>query len=470
MPAAVRTEGALIPSLPVSLARRRLLFASGLALALSASAAARFEIAGLSFQPVLIPVAALAATVGGRAFGRIPRSIRFTLLAFVGLYCLSSLVGGPSVVPLFKILALPFVVIVVGGSIEDDDDGRAAALGFSLAMGLVSLWALAFGESTVRGVNPFSGTTNDNGFSVYALPALLVAGYYVLERTTPFRSRMMFAACSAVIVIAIFTTPNRSGYLGVVVVVVLLLARGRRMRDVIILVALGSMLYVGFNTFGDTTALDYEFSERKDRQSDMDRRRELFDTAVDVGLANPALGVGIQNVPTEIGTRLYAIGRTDYPLIDAHNVLGDVVAGGGLLLSLSFVGLGWCLWVRPSEWRAIGPPSPGEKDTRGLLRIMVVLFLVRGLFTGAVLTTPGFMLGIGIALGLMVANRPRAEVPEASPLAGTETRRRAGRHGAVPPPRPRSVAASHAMSRFDHPRRLVAFDPWEQRSIEPGRP
>jgi hypothetical protein len=467
MAAAASIDEAIVPSLAPSLGRRRLLFLTGLTLALSASAAARFEVAGLSFQPVLVPVAILAAMGGGAAFARIPRTIRFTLLAFVGVYCLSSLIGGPSIVPLFKIAAFPFVVIIVGGSIEDDDDARAGALGFALAMGLVSLQALAFGETTVRGVNPFSGTTNDNGFSVYALPALLIAGYYVLERATPFRSRLVFAASSAAMVIAIFTTPNRSGYLGVVVVVVLLLARGRRARDVIILVLLGSILYMVFTTFGDTTALDYEFSDQKDSQSDMERRRELFDTAVDVGMTNPVFGVGIQNVPTEIGTRLYAVGRASYPLIDAHNVLGDVVAGGGLLLSLCFVSLGWALWVRPREWRALGPPTAAEKDGRGLLRIMLVLFIVRGLFTGAVLTTPGFMLGIAIALGLTIASRPRPQsAGEADQTVEPGSRRRV-RAAARPPEAPRAPA--HALSRFDHPRRLIAFDPWEQRSAEPRR-
>lgn len=463
MPAARTLDGLAVPALPDSLVRRRILFVAGLSIALSGIASARFEIAGLSFQPVLIPVAVLAALVGGSAYARIPRTIRFTLLLFVGIYCVSSILGGPSVVPLVKIAVLPFIVIVVGGSIESEDDGRAAALGFALAMGIVSAYAVAFGEVTVKGVNPFSGTTNDNGFSVYSLPALLVAGYYVLERATPFRSRILFAAASAAIVVATFTTPNRSGYLGVVVVVVLLLARGRRGRDVMILVALGSILYIGFTTFGDTTAIDYEFDNSNDNQSDFDRRRELFDTAVDVGLANPVLGVGIQRVPSEIGWRLYESGRAQSPFIDAHNVLGDMIAGGGILLSVCFASVVAALWMRPREWLAAGAALPDEKTTRGLLRIMVVLLLTRGLFTGAVLTTPGFAFGLALALGLMVAHRPRASLDPVEPQP-TSTGR-AAQYG--PRSLSRPAKTPNHLSRFDHPRRLVSFDPWDPTSGEP---
>lgn len=445
----------LIPSLPASQGRRVLLLLTGLSLALSASPSFRVQVGSLLFQPVLIPAMLLFLMGASTSFARLPQFARSAMVAFVGVYLAAILVGGFDVGDVFKILMFVLVIVAVGGSIEDGDDARAAALGFVISMGLVGVFALAGGDTGERNFNPLGGVSNANGFSVYALPAVLLAGYFVLESATPFRSRVVFAASGGIAAVTVLTTPNRSGFLGLAIIVVLLLARGRRTREIVGLVVLVSSLYIGFLAFGDTTAIDAEFG-RDGGVSDAGVRQSLVEESFSVGLRNPVLGVGVQNVPAAIGQGLYDRGEIRYPYIDAHNVVGDVVAGGGLTLLVSFVVLGWSLWSRPKEWAALGPPDAMERSARGLLRIVLVLFLVRGMFSGDVLTTPGFPFAIAVALGWMVANRPRREESgdESESLEQPRARAHAMMSGA-----PARDAVSPT-SRYSHSRRLVSFDPW----------
>jgi hypothetical protein len=342
------------------------------------------------------------------------------------------------------------LIVVFAGSIDDEDDARAAALGFAMSMAAVSLHALVLGRSGEHGINPFSGVSNENGFSVYAVPALLLAGHYLLDKETPQRARTIFLGSAGLILVATFSTPNRSGFVGVVAVVLLLVARGRSARDVVALTVLGMVMYWGFMTFGDTSALDSELNGDETKQSDFDNRREIAQGAIEVGMARPLTGVGPQNVPDELGrhfagtTKVSAEGQ-----LEPHNVIGYIVAGGAVPLFLVSVALALALWSRPSEWVALGPASDAEKAARGLLRIVLLLFIIRGTFTHEVLTTPSFPIAIGIALGLNIAARPR-RAPSVDPHPLGETA----------PPVPTPLRRGPAFPRGAHPRGLVAFDPW----------
>jgi hypothetical protein len=437
-----------IPELSKGRGRRRLLFLTGLSLALSASTLARVEVAGLLFQPVVIPAVILFIATGGKCVQRIPRRINGTLIAFVAVFCAVTLFAGFSFGELAKIGLFWLLIVVFAGSIDDADDARSAALGFALSMGLVSLHALALGPSGDKGINPFAGVSNDNGFSVYALPALLLAGHYLLDKETPQRQRIIFTLCAGAILVATFSTPNRSGFVGVIAVVLLLVARGRSARDVVAITVLGIVMYWGFTTFGDQSALDFELHGDEKKQSDLDSRREILQGAVEVGFEQPLTGVGPQNVPEALGAHMAGSDKVIKGRLEPHNVIGYVAAGGALPLFLVSVALALALWTRPAEWVALGPPDDEEKAARGLLRIVLMLFIIRGMFTHEVLTTPSFPIAIGIALGLNIACRPRlAKSADPHPL------------GDEAPPRA-TPARRVGYGRLTHPRGLVAFDPW----------
>jgi len=449
-----RSASAHIPELSKGRGRRRLLFLTGLSLALSASTLARVEVSGLLFQPVVVPAVLLLVATGGRCVSRIPRRINGTLIAFVLVFSAVTLVAGFSFGELAKIALFWLLIVGFAGNIDDAEDARAAALGFALSMGLVSLHALALGQSDEKGINPFAGVSNDNGFSVYALPALLLAGHYLLDKDTPQRQRIIFTACAGAILVATFSTPNRSGFVGVIAVVLLLVARGRSARDVVALTVLGMVMYWGFMTFGDTSALDFELHGDEKKQSDFDSRRELLQGAVEVGMEQPLAGVGPQNVPEALGSHFAGSDQVVKGRLEPHNVIGYVAAGGGFSLFLISVALALALWRRPAEWVALGPPAEDEKSARGLLRIVLLLFIIRGMFTHEVLTTPSFPIAIGIALGLNIACRPRpARTAEPHALGAAEPERA-------------PIRRSPAFGRLTHPRGLVAYDPWAR----PGDP
>jgi O-antigen ligase len=253
-----------------------------------------------------------------------------------------------------------------------------------------------------------------------------------------------------VITLTILSTPNRSGYVGLIAVVLLILARGRRFRDIVGLVLVGSVLYWGFLTFGDTSALDYELRGPEDKQSDASARIRYIEASFDVAFEYPMTGVGAQHVGEHVGERVpWKIKRTGE--LDPHNLMGQVAASGGFPLLAAFIAWLVAMWRRPGEYRTLAPVSSDERLARGLLHIMVLLFLIRGMFSGAVLTTPAFPAALGIALGFCVATRPR--VTDHGP---------APEDGAAPDDRTRRARVSDALewSRQTHPRRLVQHDPW----------
>lgn len=375
----------------------RLLFVLGLSIALSAYSWARTEIAGMLFQPYLVPLGILFLTMSAARFRRVPRTTIAMLWLFCAVYCLVIIVNGGDMGEIVKTLALGATVSIVAAAGETEADVRAGAVGYAIAMGIVSVQAMIGDVSNHRGLNPFGDVANENAYSLYALPMLLLAGHFITEKATPHRTRIILAVASGATVIGIFSTSNRSGYIGVAAVGLLLVARGRRPRDVVALVIVGVGIYWAFTNYGDTSTFETERdrTEETDDRSGWDRRVEIWNATVAIGLNNPILGVGPQNVPEELGARFERAND-----LDAHNLVGTVWAGGGVPLMASFVGFLVAAWLRPKEWRAAGAPSQAEKRARGLVRLMLLLLLIRGIFTQDVINTPGFMVAIGLTLAL----------------------------------------------------------------------
>jgi hypothetical protein len=444
-----------IPALPPSSTRRTLLFLSGLAIFLSANAALRIQIGGLLFQPVIVPVALLWLAGGGVILRRIPNLIRVSVVAFLVIYCVVEIVHGLNFPTALRMLVFGFIVLGVAGSISDDDDVRAASLGLVFALAALSLQSMIGQTAGVRGINPLEGVANRNAFSLYALPAVLLGGYHMLAVGTPSRTRILMGAGAAISTIAVLSTANRSGYLGLLVIIVLLGARGRRPLQVVALCVVSMGIYAGFTAWGDTSAMDLRLQDEDGEIRGLDKRRGMFDGAVNVGLNNPILGVGKQQAEIQVGQQIEdARDRTEI-----HNVFGEIIAGGGVPLTLAFATMIVAFLRRPKEWAAMGRAGPAEKQARGLLRITLLLLLIRGMFTGAVLTTPGFMLALGIALGASIAHAPR---PQPDPEQDQPAARTASSPGRTPAARD-SLAGPRVSNRFAHPRTLVQFDPWSQR-------
>lgn len=361
----------------------------------SAFRSMRIQVAGLLVHPYLLPAILLFLFVAVPVLGRFPRNALVALFAFLGLYILSLLQGGAAVGEILKIGSGAVTILVAALSVRTRKDFRTATLGLSLAAAIIALNAIVTTQDSTAGLNPLEEIANKNAFSLYALPALLLAAHVALEAGTSKLLRILLSACILVILLAIFDSANRSGWLGAFVIAVMLYARGRRIRATLFVAVVTAAVYSLVVRYGSTDVVEDRLEQTRGGYKSDELRKELVITAFQVGLDHPIMGVGPQHLPAELARRL----RLEYATVDPHNVVGHVVGGSGYLTLGVFLLFWWFLWRRPPA-NAPGAQTAAQRSARGLLRMMLVLYFVRGMFTREILYNPAFSLAVGFAIAL----------------------------------------------------------------------
>ena len=368
-----------------------------LSLAASAFRNLRPEIGGLLLHPVNFPLALLLVAVVPRRIHRIPPRIWASLVTFCVLFSLAALVAPKGLNLTLKIAGSAAAFLVAATTIKNETDFRWAATGLAVAIAVISLRGLLgdVSSSSVAGINPMVGIANKNAFSVYALPSLLLSGFLILQDRTPKWSRILLIGCVLVTVLAIFSTANRSGWLGCVVVVGLLGLSGVQVRKaaVLFLVVAGAFYLV--QSLGNLDVIEHRIEQTRDPMAAFRLRLELIEAAGSVGFSNPILGVSPQNLPRAMA-RLTGVRGAD---LASHNVFAMILGGGGLLVTLAFFLFGTSLWLRP---RRIQGPWSRAKEAHFLLRAMMTLWCLRGMFSHEILYNPAFSLALGTCLGRCV--------------------------------------------------------------------
>jgi O-antigen ligase len=386
---------------------RRFLFVSVLSIAGSAFGWMRLGLGGLQMHPFMVPVGLLFGLVALPRLGLLPMRIRLTAFVFYAIYLLSMLQGGPGMVgEAVKVGAFFMTTIAIAVAVARSGGHVAVAVALSLSAAVMSVKGLVTGPQGLEGVNPID-LANKNAFSLYSLPALLVGGHLLLEQSTSARwVRPVVLACMLLTVVTIFSTANRSGWLGVLIIATMLFLRGQNLRTSVIVLLLAFVAYLLVVNFSATDVIEHRIDlTRGGYQSDRGRT-ELIQESVQIGLENPLLGVSPQQLPYDLARRM----RVPGDAIDPHNLFGLIAGGCGLLGTLSLFALGWTMWTRSSPRRARAL-SPAARSAHALLRMALVLWIVRGMFSREVLYSPSFGVAIGLAIGLCV----RADVWKRKP-------------------------------------------------------
>jgi O-antigen ligase len=366
------------------------LFLLGILLAASAFRALRLEVGGLFVHLYLVPTA-LLFLVSLPRLGEFPRAPLLTSAVFLVIYTVATLPADGAAGETAKVVSSFITMITVALLVRREGDLIMGTLGMALAIAFLSARAL-LGDVTISGVNPFEGMGNKNAFSLYSLPILLLIGFVFLRVRTSRLVRAILVGCALVMLATTFQSGNRSGWLGVLVIGTMLLTTGRRLRDIIIIALLAGLTYLTMTRFVSTDVLEYRLEQSRAGLSSDSLRQELFVTSMEVGLANPILGVSPQRLPSELARRL----SLSFEAVDPHNVVAFFVGGTGFLTTLSFLAVGVTLWRRPRklEW------TRERRDSWALLRMMLVLWIVRGQFSREVLYAPAFFIALGLAIGL----------------------------------------------------------------------
>lgn len=318
-------------------------------------------------------------------------------------------------------------------------DSQLAILALCVAVALISLRGLAaIGELDASGVNPMQGIGNKNVYSLYALPALMLGGYIVFVENTARWMRVVIYMCCLIIIVTTFSTGNRSGMLGAILVVAMLVRVGLRRRalrrqtdagderprrrSTLVFAAvlfiggvLGGLVYL--NSFA---SIDHRLQRTLDGYHSDQKRLDAAVTSVQIGLEYPVLGVGPGPLRFHVGERM----EEPAGYLDPHNLVAHIAGGSGLITLGALIFLGWTLWRRPRQLRTIRArlDGPDPRVVHTLLRMILILWVIRGMFTREILYSPSFNAGVGITIGLCVQAGVWRRTPRTEPAPAKTVR------------------------------------------------
>jgi hypothetical protein len=161
--------------------------------------------------------------------------------------------------------------------------------------------------------------------------------------------------------------------------------------------------------FGSTKVLDDKLHETVSGYHGDLVRRDIMYACLDIGLENPIIGVSPQILPFEIGRRLSVAHQ--YSVLEAHNIFAHLFAASGLICLGSLFVCGWTMYAwKPRGGGKLGGKDDPLRDAVRLMKMMVILWFVRGNFTRDIVFSPSFNIGLGLAIGLcMLAEVARQE-------------------------------------------------------------
>lgn len=396
------------PTLPAGLSLTGLvLFVSSALILASGYMSLRPEIMGLALHPMLVPIAIAFPLVVLSRIYEFPMRVLLGLSLFVGIY-LVSIVNGTSfsLSEFFKMGAAFVTIVTCALLVRKRGDFVAGSLGLSIGIAL-----LAWKGLTADGANDVMDGANKNSYSLFALPAVLLAGFICLHmRNTPAVVRGALIASTLPALFVIFLGGNRSGYLGAVIVG-LMLFWDQRGRGMILVAAVTGAVVLLISQYGDTRIFDERMRQTVEGNKSDDLRVRLFQGSLEIALENPIIGVSPQAFPSHLATKLGFRGAQ----LESHNTLGHIMGGSGFFCLLAYGAfvLSMMFPFPTSEWPRQGRHDP-LYEARSLCRMMIVLWVIRGMFTREILYNPAFNVGLGLCIGLLVlamSSRQSSQAP-----------------------------------------------------------
>ncbi len=392
-----------------------LLFVTSLLVVASGFNAMRPEIAGLRFHPYLAPMALVLPFILIWRLGDFPARIGGAMVVFVAIYVFSIFSGGGIAAgEIFKIgTALP-TIVTCALMVHRRGDFVAGVLGLSIAIAVLAAKGL-LGETALTGIDAMEGT-NKNAYSLFALPAILMGGFICARMSTvPTFVKTILIVCTMAALAAIFMSLNRSGYLGAVLIGGMLFW-DRRGKGLLVVGLVAALVFIYVTQFGSTAVFDARMKQTAEGVESDQHRLGILATCWELGLDNPVMGVSPQQLPFEIGRRGNVMAGLNY--VDSHNVFAHLFAGSGVFCLLALGAVAWTLWYwKPRNGIKVGGRDDPLRDARYLLRMMLVLWFVRGSFTREILYNPSFCIALGLCIGFCIlADTARESTVGAKPL------------------------------------------------------
>jgi hypothetical protein len=193
---------------------------------------------------------------------------------------------------------------------------------------------------------------------------------------------------------------NRSGWLGAALIG-LMLFWNRRGKGLILVAVLAGVVAIWILRFGSTTVLNERWRQTVEGNKSDESRVTLFLTCIQLGLENPIIGVSPQRLGWELGRRTSL--SSGLNVLDSHNVFGHIIGGSGLICFGALLAVAWTLCtLKPRDGIPLGGRDDPARDARKLVRMLVVLWAARGMFSREILYNPSFSIAIGLVIGLFM--------------------------------------------------------------------
>jgi O-antigen ligase len=371
----------------------------------------RVDISGLLVHPYLLLLVPLALFVGPRRITRFPGRVLVSLVAFEFFYILSIATGIVSFNDILKIGAAGITVVTVALLVGTKADFRAAVLALCLAAALLSIQNIVSGGEFFglgSNIDGAKAIANKNAFSLYVLPALLLAIMLILDAKVSKSFRAIAAACTLIMATAIFASGNRSGWLGAICIAIMVFGRGRRIRSTILMSVIALGVYYAVVHYADSGVMTRRVMQTEEGYSGDVVRREIVSQSLFIAMENPLLGVSPSGLPRELGRRMpesavsvHSLG--DVKIVGSHNVVLQIIGGSGIIAFAVFSYFAWQLWKKPHVVSFLSRVAPNPAhNAHVLLRMMMVLWILRGMFTDEVLYSPSFCIALGLCVGLCI--------------------------------------------------------------------
>ena len=402
----------------------------GLLIGLSGLRSFRPSIGGLLLHPDLILIGLAFPFVLLTRAGKFPLGPLIASVVFAGMYTFASI--GPAtpymdpISETIKVLSALMTIFTVGLLVRSRSDFVFGAMGLCGAVAALALRGLE--DETIG--DRFIDAANKNSYSLYALPAVLLAGYIALRfdwKNVAFKRLLWLPTlmAAALAAYAILTGGNRSGYLGLALIVLelfiyaLLNPRfkivGRASAWILIALATSAVVVVLIRRQA-TEAFERRFAQTVEGTGADRLRIDIVKASLEIALENPIAGTSPQKLPYEIGRQLGQLNseyQKDY--LDTHNVFAHLIGGAGFPCTLALFATAAALWFWRPRIRPGTQLGASFYDARNLLRMTLLLWAVRGLFTREVLYNPGFCIAIGLAIGLCIVEAEAAIEPIETP-------------------------------------------------------
>ena len=358
----------------------------------------RPNIAGMRVHPYLIPLGIAFPFLLISRIQHFPPNVLAGTVVFGMIYIASILNGGGGGIgEMAKVICGGISIVAAALLVRSHADFVAGALGLSIAIAVLAVRGLS-DENVAAGGFQGIDVANKNSYSLYALPAILLAGFIILRMPrTRIAVKALLGLAAMCCLVAIFMSGNRSGYLGAVVIG-LLLFKDRKIRGLLLVGAVIGAIVLVITSYGSTKVLDQRIKQTQEGTSSDRLRKALLINCIQVGLENPILGASPQGLPLAIGRRLQLEFHKD--IVDPHNVFGQVIGGCGLICFAALIYIAVTLW----QWgKPIKNPDADRlyADMGRLLRMYLILWCVRGNFSREILYAPGFVLALGLIIGAL---------------------------------------------------------------------